>query len=43
MKKDLVALGFVADEALEKTLNMPVNDLNYFIELYASTRPPPQV
>jgi hypothetical protein len=40
MKKDLIALGFVADETLDRTLNMPLNDLNYFIELHASTRPP---
>lgn len=43
MKKDLISLGFVADELLDKTLNMSVNDLNYFIELYASAKPPPKV
>ena len=43
MKKDLISLGFVADELLDRTLNMPVNDLNYFIELYASARPPQKV
>lgn len=43
MKKDLISLGFVADELLDKTLNMPVNDLNYFIESYASAKPPLKV
>jgi hypothetical protein len=32
----------VADERLEKTLNMPLNDLNYFIELHAANSPPPK-
>jgi hypothetical protein len=41
MKKDLVALGFLPDDALERTLNMPLNDLNYFIELHAANSPPP--
>jgi hypothetical protein len=42
MRKELIALGFLPDDALERTLNMPLNDLNYFIELHAATAPPPK-
>lgn len=33
MRKDLIALGFTLGEDLQNILKMPLNDLNYFIEL----------
>lgn len=41
MKKNLINLGFEDNEAMEKALVLPINDMNYFIELYSSQKPPP--
>ncbi len=35
MKKDLISLGFDAEDPLLKDLNIAMNDLSYFIEVHS--------
>lgn len=35
MKKDLISLGFNAEDPLLKDLNIAMNDLSYFIEVHS--------